>query len=145
MAPLVLNSDDGRLPSTVKPLNYDVTLDLDLEELTFSGTVIIDLIVLEDTDSITLHSLDLELPKVSLKLKNQTPIKPVSIQTDKAEETVTFDFSRTLPAKSSALLIIDFEGELGKNTNGLYRAKYVGRDDKVKYGAATQFLSLIHI
>ena len=139
MAPLVLNSDDGRLPSNVKPLNYDVTFDLDLEELTFSGTVIIDLIVLKDTDSITLHSLDLELPKVFLKLKNQVPIKPESIQTDNSEETVTFNFSRTLPAKSSALLTIDIEGELGKNTNGLYRAKYVGRDDKVKYGAATQF------
>ena len=53
MAPRTLDSDDGRLPSNVKPLNYDVTFDLDLEQLTFSGTVIIDLIVLEDTDSIT--------------------------------------------------------------------------------------------
>ena len=139
MAFHTLDSSDGRLPSSVKPLNYDVTFDLDLERLTFSGTVIIDLVVLQDTHSISLHSLDLQLHKVSLELKNHTPIQPESIETDKAAETVTFSFSKTLPAKSSALLTIDFEGILGERTNGLYRAKYVGRNGKVKYGAATQF------
>jgi len=142
MGPHIVDGNDGRLPADVKPLNYDVTFDLDLEQLTFSGTVIIDLVVLKDTDSITLHSVDLQLPKVALKLKNQTPLKPESIRANSEEETVTFGFSKALPGKSSAILTIDFEGELGKNTNGLYRAKYVGRDGKVKYGAATQFQAI---
>ena len=49
------------LPTNVVPRHYHVTLEPDFEKLTFDGTVVIDLDVVEDSKSISLHTLELEI------------------------------------------------------------------------------------
>ena len=130
---------DGRLPKTVKPLNYNITIEPDLNALTFKGRIAIDLIVLQNTDKITLHSLGLCLSAVLLKIGDQAPASPVSIDQCIETETVTFSFAKTLPAKTGALLDIQYSGVLQDGVAGFYRARYKGRDGAQKYACVTQF------
>lgn len=49
------------LPTNVVPKHYDLTLEPDLTKLTFEGTVIVDVDVAEDSKSISLHTLELDI------------------------------------------------------------------------------------
>jgi aminopeptidase 2 len=49
------------LPANVIPRHYHVTLEPDFKKLTFDGTVVIDLDVVEDSKSISLHTLELDV------------------------------------------------------------------------------------
>lgn len=49
------------LPANVVPTHYDLTLEPDLTKFTFDGTVIVDLDVAEDSKSISLHTLELDI------------------------------------------------------------------------------------
>lgn len=49
------------LPANVVPTHYDLTLEPDLVKFTFDGTVVIDLDVAEDSKSISLHTLELDI------------------------------------------------------------------------------------
>lgn len=49
------------LPANVVPKHYDLTLEPDFAKLTFDGTVVIDLDVAEDSKSISLHTLELDI------------------------------------------------------------------------------------
>jgi len=135
----ISKAGDGRLPKNIKPLHYDVTFELDLEALAFRGTVVIDLVVLEETDTIVLHSLGLNLLNVSLSGDKWPATDPKSIDIDSEDETASFVFHGALPPKANVYLKIDFTGVLREQFSGLYRVKYTSRDGTVKYGAATQF------
>lgn len=49
------------LPANVIPRHYNLTLEPDFEKLTYEGTVIIDLDVVENTTSISLNTLELDI------------------------------------------------------------------------------------
>ena len=54
------------LPTNVIPRHYDVTLEPDLQSFIFEGSVIIDLDVAEDSESISLNTLDLQIQSVKV-------------------------------------------------------------------------------
>ncbi len=49
------------LPANVIPKHYDLTLEPDFKKLTYEGTVVIDLEVAEDSTSISLNTLELDI------------------------------------------------------------------------------------
>lgn len=49
------------LPTNVVPHHYQLELEPDFDKFTFNGKVVIDLDVVTDSSSITLHALDLEI------------------------------------------------------------------------------------
>lgn len=49
------------LPTNVVPKHYDLTLEPNFTSFTFDGTVVIDLDVAEDSKSISLHTLELDI------------------------------------------------------------------------------------
>lgn len=49
------------LPTNVVPNHYDLTLEPDFTKFTFDGTVVIDVDVAEDSKSISLHTLELDI------------------------------------------------------------------------------------
>jgi len=49
------------LPANVIPKHYDLTLEPDFKNLKYDGTVIIDLDVAEDSDTISLNTLELDI------------------------------------------------------------------------------------
>lgn len=60
------------LPANVIPRHYHVTLEPDFEKLTFEGTVVIDLDVAEDSKSIALHTLELDIHNAKVTSGGQT-------------------------------------------------------------------------
>lgn len=54
------------LPTNVVPRHYHVTLEPDLEKFTFDGTVVVDLDAVEDSTTISFHTLELDLHSVSV-------------------------------------------------------------------------------
>lgn len=73
------------LPTNVVPKHYDLTLEVDFKKLTFDGTVVIDLDVAEDSKSISLHTLELEIhsAKVSADgkaVRYAVPVLPILIR-----------------------------------------------------------------
>lgn len=57
-----------RLPHSIKPLSYNLTLNPDLVTMTFTGYTTINMLVLHETKVIVLHSSDLNISKASFKV-----------------------------------------------------------------------------
>jgi aminopeptidase 2 len=49
------------LPTNVVPMHYDLTLEPQFPTSRFTGTVKIDLNIVEESTSITLHTLEIEI------------------------------------------------------------------------------------
>ena len=54
------------LPANVIPRYYDLTLEPDFTTFKFAGTVIVDLDVVEDTTSISLNTLELDIQSTKI-------------------------------------------------------------------------------
>jgi aminopeptidase 2 len=65
------------LPANVVPRHYDLTLEPDFENLTYEGTVIIDLDVVEASTSISLNTLELDIHSTKI-LSDSQIIRSVS-------------------------------------------------------------------
>lgn len=63
-----LSKTQGRslLPTNVKPINYHLELSPDLSLPTYEGKVVIDLDVLENSNQVSFHSVDIDIQSVHL-------------------------------------------------------------------------------
>ncbi len=60
------------LPANVVPTHYDITLEPDFQKLTFDGTVVIDLDCAEDSRSVALHTLEIDIHSVNIAANGAT-------------------------------------------------------------------------
>ena len=60
------------LPKNVKPLHYDLTLEPNFETFKYDGTVSIELDVVEDTKSISLNTLELDIHETTITVGGKT-------------------------------------------------------------------------
>jgi aminopeptidase N/puromycin-sensitive aminopeptidase len=120
-----------RLPSTVRPENYALTLTPDLQTATFSGVESIDVRVLEPVSAITLNSAEIKFQSVSIKAAGKEQKATVAL--DDAKEQATFTFPEKVPA-GKATLSIAYTGILNNELRGFYLSK----TDRRNY-AVTQF------
>lgn len=60
------------LPTNVVPRHYHVTLETNFEKFTFDGTVVIDLDVAEDSKSVSLHTLELDIHSAKITSDGKT-------------------------------------------------------------------------
>jgi len=65
------------LPANVIPRHYELVLEPDFKKLTYEGTVIIDLEVVEHSTSISLNTLELEIHNTKI-VSGTTTIKSVN-------------------------------------------------------------------
>ena len=122
-----------RLPRTVIPSNYAITLAPDLKAGTFVGHVTIDVDLKEPSKTITLNSAEIEYKSVTVRAGNKE--QPATVSTNKDREQTTFTFPETLPA-GPAVLTIEYNGILNNQLRGFY----LSRTNKRNY-AVTQFES----
>ena len=124
---------DIRLSKNVIPTKYDIKLRPDLENFTFEGIETISLLILKKTNTLTLHSKELEIEtaqigdifaKISYNLKS---------------ETATFLFPKIIPIGKVELTIV-FKGILNEKMRGFYKSSYIF-EGKVHHIATTQFES----
>ncbi|KAI5890288.1 uncharacterized protein SCHCODRAFT_02631407 [Schizophyllum commune H4-8] len=128
-----------RLPTSVRPTHYDVTVQTDLEKLTFSGVVKIHLDIKEDTKDFVLNSSALQLSPARVWCDSlETDQMQSSTSYDKTQERLTISFPTALPAGSKAVLTIPFHASLSESMTGYYRAACEVYGVKEHY-ALTQF------
>ncbi|KAK2761286.1 Aminopeptidase 2 mitochondrial [Arachnomyces sp. PD_36] len=135
------NVPHGReiLPANVKPLHYDLTLEPDFEKFTYEGSVVIDLDVVEDTTSIALNTLELDIHSTTVTDGSGVVVsdKP-ELTFDADNQTTTVKFEKAIPAGTKAQLKHTFTGYLNDNMAGFYRSSYKGPNGEKKYIAASQ-------
>ncbi|KAJ0974462.1 hypothetical protein J5N97_016427 [Dioscorea zingiberensis] len=128
----------SRLPDLAIPRCYDLTLKLDLDACSFSGTVRILLDVARPTRFLVLNSLDLAIApgSVIFTSDDQGFIASVVVL-EEADEILVLGFDETLHA-GRGVLEIGFSGVLNDHMRGFYRSTFVV--DGVKRNmAVTQF------
>ncbi|MBI2930161.1 MAG: M1 family metallopeptidase [Planctomycetes bacterium] len=126
------HTDEFRLSARVKPHVYHLTLEPDLEALTFRGEVTIDVELLDATREIVLHVADLEIAEATAGQAR------LDVSLDAARERATLASDRPLPA-GRVTLKIRFSGALSDKMRGFYRSLYTRPDGSKGVMATTQF------
>ncbi|CAE7227454.1 unnamed protein product [Rhizoctonia solani] len=135
-----------RLPTNVRPTHYDLTIQTDLEALTFKGFVIVDLDILEETKIITfnsseliLHEEGLTVTSDALKTEQTQSVKLTGV--DQKSERASVQLTASLPKGSKAKLRVGYEGKLTGSMLGYYysSAHHEGKPSHERNYTLTQF------
>ena len=123
-----------RLPSTVRPEHYTLTLTPDLKAATFSGFETIDVTLAEPVDHITLNAAEITFQSVSVSANGKQQTAAFAL--DKDKQQATFTFPEKLPA-GKATLSIAYTGILNNELRGFYLSKTAKRNYAVTQFEAT--------
>jgi aminopeptidase N len=133
--PTVVNwANAQRLPSTITPEHYALTLTPDLKNATFAGVESIDLSLKNPTDSITLNSAEIAFQSVEITADGKRQTATVTLDANNQE--ATFHFSQILPV-GKAKLAIRYTGILNNELRGFYLSKTERRNYAVTQFEAT--------
>src|SRR2546423_1111205 len=121
-----------RLPEIARPDNYKLTFTPDLDKARFEGDETISLHVLKSTPEITLNAIDIDFHEVTITSGGAT--QKAKVTPDKEKEMAVLSVEKPLSA-GSATIHITYTGILNNEMRGLY----LGKDDKGRKYAATQF------
>jgi aminopeptidase N len=122
-----------RLPDTVRPDHYTLTLTPNLTAATFTGVESIDVTLAEPTDHITLNAVQIAFQSVTVSAEGKQ--QTATISEEKNKEQATFTFPNKLAA-GKATLSIAYTGILNNELRGFYLSKTARRNY-----AVTQFES----
>jgi len=129
------------LPKNVVPTHYFVSIAPDLvKHFRFFGRVEIDLVVKEESDFITLNTLDLFLFKI--QVRNGTDVinvKVEDVQYDTKKQQARIPLPKKLSVKETPQLCIDYSGVFSDNMKGFYRSRYHRANGEAAYCGVTQF------
>src|SRR2546422_9843991 len=92
MSPLI----DGRLPMAVVPQRYELLLTVEPDRGEFSGSVTVHVQVREPVRAITLHALELTVPRAVVEAGGAR--FPALVSVDPDSETITLTPDREVPA-----------------------------------------------
>ncbi|KAI9817014.1 MAG: Aminopeptidase 2 mitochondrial [Phylliscum demangeonii] len=136
-----MDTSHGReiLPANVKPVHYTLELEPHLDDLTYEGKVVIDFDVKEDTTSIALNVLDLDILETSIKAGASLITETPGVTHDADRQRIVVSFDEKIPAGGKAQLTQTFRGHLNDKMAGFYRSTYKDRESgATKYLATTQ-------
>lgn len=129
-------TENYRLPRTVVPEKYEITLEPDLVNFTFDGEETIHIIVSDTTDVVLLNALELEVLEASVSNARNEEHK-ATISFDQDNERVKLKFPQKL-SQGSWKLYIKFKGILNDKLHGFYRSTYKDANGQTKVIATTQ-------
>ena len=130
--------DPYRLPRTVLPSRYDLTLEPNLERATFTGTVAIDVEVTDTVDAIWLNAAELAITSAAIEdaAGSQTPISDITLLAD--QERLRLGLAQVIPSGQYRLLLT-FDGILNDKLHGFYRSTFQDEQGNEHVIATTQF------
>jgi len=134
-------SDPYRLPRSVVPSHYNLTLEPDLDAATFAGNVSIDVEVTEPVDEILVNAADLDIASARLVGPNGTEVTGI-VTLDLERERAIIDLEDAL-APGAWRLDIGFTGVLNDKLVGFYRSTYVD-DDGISHTLAVSQMESTH-
>lgn len=162
----------SRLPKNVVPNHYYLTIRPEISKFTFTGTEIVNVDVREQTKTIVLNSLDIEIQSASFVSNNQGKRVCLSTCLTVSRELFFLLISNQFQSIISNLehrsvkielnkddeiavitfadalhvgpgeLKLQFSGVINDKMKGCYRCKYTTPDGEVRYGLSTHFASV---
>uniref|UniRef100_A0A8C6PU77 Aminopeptidase n=1 Tax=Nothobranchius furzeri TaxID=105023 RepID=A0A8C6PU77_NOTFU len=127
-----------RLPRSINPLSYELTLTPDLDNMTFTGRAVIHMSVLHNTKRIVLHGVDLLIHKATFKLGDEPP-HDVTVLESKPRQQIAVKFEEELKVGQLCVLTLDYFANFSHTYDGFYNSSYTDKDGKKRVLAATQF------
>lgn len=124
-----------RLPRTVVPRRYELTLEPDLEAAVFAGTAVITIEVVEPVSEILLNAHQLQITDALVR-GDGDQAGMVSLIEDQQRARISFD--HPLPVGTSNLHL-DFNGILNDQLVGFYKSTFTDVDGVGQAIATTQF------
>jgi aminopeptidase N len=118
----------SQLTSSVRPLQYALSITPDAANLRFAGSALIDIEVKEPVREITLNAVDLKIARASLSDLKDGSGPPVAmdssdISLNEEQQTATFRFPSTIqPGRYR--LAIDYAGQIYTQAAGLFALDY---------------------
>lgn len=134
--PTIIRVNPHRLPTSVSPRHYELTLRPDLADATFTGTVTIDIDVDAAVTELVLNAIELTIDSVVL----DGEVVAGKIAYDDKLERITIPLAGTL-SEGSHQLELEFTGILNDKLRGFYRSTYTDDEGVEHVLATTQFES----
>ncbi|XP_014478221.1 PREDICTED: puromycin-sensitive aminopeptidase [Dinoponera quadriceps] len=128
-----------RLPTTVRPHHYLISLTPNFANFVFDGTEKVYIDVTCQTNTVVLNSLEINIKSATFNGEDGKVIPADKIELSASEETATLVFPENLPLGNSGYLSLDFVGEINDKMKGFYRSKYCKDDGTIEHAAVTQF------
>ena len=125
-----------RLPRTVLPRRYALTLTPHLGAATFDGHVDIDVEVAAPTAEVVLNAIELEIEQAWVTVGATR--HEVTVTLDEDTERATLALSEPLPA-GGAVVSLRFRGFLNDKLRGFYRSTFTDDHGVERVIATTQF------
>ncbi len=120
-----------RLPDSVRPDHYKLSLTPDLKAATYAGTETIEVALKEPSRTITLNAIEIAFQSVKITAGGKEQTATVAL--DKDKEQAAFTVADAIPA-GKASIAIEFTGILNNELRGFYLSKTSRRNY-----AVTQF------
>lgn len=130
-----------RLPSFVKPVNYNIHLKPALNDGVFEGNLVITIKIDEAIESLLLDSSDLKVKKATIcKVGCDEQVVGVKevVYLKEPIERLRLEFDKTVNVGEYDVKL-DYLGVLNEKMRGFYRNKYHTKSGAEKWGATTQF------
>ncbi|XP_036791919.1 leucyl-cystinyl aminopeptidase [Oncorhynchus mykiss] len=146
MEPSYPNSTNGelfpwnelRLPASVRPVNYDLSLTPNLTSMTFTGRTVINMTILHDTKRIVLHSSELNITKATFQVGEDKSVE-VKVLEYKPWQQIAVSFPEDLKVGQVCVLTLDYAANLSHTYDGFYNSSYNDKTGAKRVLAATQF------
>ena len=115
--------DPYRLPRTVIPSRYDLTIRPDLGQAMFSGSVDVALIVERPVERVVLNAVDLEIDEGWLAYDDGSVLRLEHVELDADLQRAALAFEAPVVA-GAWTLHLEFRGVLNDKLRGFYRSTY---------------------
>ncbi|MEM8924320.1 MAG: M1 family metallopeptidase [Actinomycetota bacterium] len=132
-----MSLDPYRLPQSVRPEHYALTLDLDLDGNRFEGSVSISAVVSAETDVVVLNADDLAIASAAITVEGGEAT-PCRVELDTAEERLLLHPPDPL-APGPITVDITFDGVFNDQLVGPYLSSFTDDDGMTRTLATTQF------
>jgi puromycin-sensitive aminopeptidase len=132
----VVDPNPHRLPRSILPRRYDLTLTPDLDGATFGGSVDIDVEVMEPAADVVLNAIELEIDEAWVTIDGER--RDVAVALDSEAERATLTLAAELPP-GPAVVSLRFRGLLNDKLRGFYRSTFTDDAGAERVIATTQF------
>uniref|UniRef100_A0A8C5HZ00 Aminopeptidase n=1 Tax=Gouania willdenowi TaxID=441366 RepID=A0A8C5HZ00_GOUWI len=129
--------DSMRLPKTITPVHYDLSIHPNLTSLDFTGVVSIELDVHEDTSVVILHAKQLQISNVLLVTPEGT--KPLQVLEYPPSHQLALLSDSALKKGVKYEVQLEFAANLSESFHGFYRSSYHTTSGELRTVASTQF------
>ena len=134
------STNPHRLPSFVVPSHYRISLEPNLDEATFSGSVEIEVEIGQATDNIQINSADLAITSAIVLDAVGGKTVASGVEIDEKMERATLSFDSEL-SSGPYTIVAEFTGILNDKLHGFYRSVFTDNDGVEHSIATTQFES----